>query len=104
MVTGILVEALGLVGAIGFAICAVPQALSTYRKGSARDLSLPFLLLWALGEGCMLSYVLLTSLDPYLIGNYIANGLCLLVILRYRLWPRGERCEREDREEREDIT
>lgn len=83
-----MVEILGLIGAIGFAICAIPQAWESYRLGHASGVSLPFLILWSLGEICMLLYVLLTTLDPYLLANYIANGLCLLVILRYRLVPR----------------
>lgn len=80
-----MLDLLGLIGAVAFAISAIPQALHSYRTKSSKGMSVGFLFLWGLGEGCMLAYVIGTSMDPYLVGNYIANGLCLLVIVYYKV-------------------
>ncbi len=75
-------------GSFGFAVCAIPQVISTWRAGHARELSWGFLLLWLLGEVCTFAYVLHEIDSPPLIVNYVINGLCLLILIWYKLRPR----------------
>lgn len=79
---------LGLIGSICFSISALPQAWHSYRLGRTNGISDLFLGLWATGEICTLLYVGLTTRDPYLLSNYVINGICLSVIIRYRILPR----------------
>lgn len=81
---------IGWIGSFCFAACGFPQAVHTYRLGSASDISAYFLGLWLTGELCMTAYVLSWSQADYpLIFNYIINFISLLVILRYKIKPRS---------------
>jgi uncharacterized protein with PQ loop repeat len=80
--------ALGWVGSICFSICAVPQAYSSIKQGHSNGISWLFLILWFIGEVCTIIYVL-PKLDYPLLLNYTGNMLCLLVMIRYKLSPRG---------------
>ena len=84
------IDLLGLVAAVAFGLCAVPQAVKSYKDGITTGMSRLFLTLWSIGEICMLSYVSLTSQDPYLLANYVCNGLCLSVIVWFYLYPRNK--------------
>lgn len=75
---------LGWIGSVCFAICAIPQAWETFRKGRAEGVSWIFLILWLVGELCTLIYVLPQKNWPLLL-NYIGNLCCLLVIIRYKI-------------------
>lgn len=77
-------EAIGILGAFCFAVCAVPQAWQCWRDGHARGLSWSFLALWLVGEMATLAYVVIQHADPILLVNYAANLAALLVILRYK--------------------
>lgn len=81
-------EVIGWLGSILFSMCAVPQAWQCYRQKHADGLSWTFLLMWLTGEILTAVYVWPTQQYP-LLANYFFNGLCLLVILRYRMWPRS---------------
>ncbi len=80
-----MMEAVGWVGSILFALCGLPQAIKTIRTKSAKDFSLPFLGMWLGGELCMISYTLAVLDSPQLIFNYIGNLLCLLPIVYYKV-------------------
>jgi hypothetical protein len=82
-------ELLGWAGAICFAVCAAPQAVQSWRQGHSAGMSNMFLILWGLGEIFYTAATLL-SFGPvfWLLFNYVMNFLCLLVICRYRWWPR----------------
>lgn len=84
-----MLEIIGIIGAIGFATCAIPQAWQTIRDGHARGLSHGFLLLWAVGEIFTIVYIW-PKQDWILLGNYFFNSLCLLVMMRYKYMPRGK--------------
>jgi len=80
---------LGWLGAIAFTVCAIPQAVQCWRQGHSEGISILFLLVWLTGEVCMLSAIPLTyGWVSWLMVNYIGNTLSLLVIMRFRLWPR----------------
>jgi uncharacterized protein with PQ loop repeat len=83
-----IVESLGWIAGIFFAICGIPQAIDCWKKGHAKGLSDGFLACWFLGEVLMTMYVLLKhGFDGPLLFNYAGNLLSLLVILKYRFIP-----------------
>ena len=79
-------DLIGWIGAASFAVCAIPQAYHCWRTNSADDVNWIFLGLWLLGEVSMIVYVMLTSMDPIFLVNYLTNLLCLLVILRVKIY------------------
>jgi uncharacterized protein with PQ loop repeat len=82
-------KTLGWAGASCFAFCAVPQVIQTLRDGHARNLSSLFLWMWFWGEIlCATGSVLDVGLVPWLLFNYSFNLLCVLVLLKYKLFPR----------------
>jgi uncharacterized protein with PQ loop repeat len=87
-------ELVGWFGAICFAICAAPQAWLCYRQGHAMGLSHLLLGLWVTGEACSFIYVLPLGKLP-LLFNYAANLALLMVILRYKWFPRVDKAALE---------
>lgn len=83
-----MIEAIGWMGAICFAICALPQAIKSYKDKSSAGISFAFLFLWTVGEVLTLTYILLTTMQLPLIVNYVFNLACLAVILWYYFKPR----------------
>lgn len=84
-----LADVLGLLGAFCLSLCALPQALLVVRAGNAKGLSSGMLWLWFVGEVCFFAYVpLKIGWDLPLLLNYVFNLACLVVLLRYKLWPR----------------
>jgi len=79
---------IGWLGSIALAFCACPQALRAYRDGHAKGLDPTFLILWTLGELFTLLAVLKDASFAYLVFNYSANLVFLLVIWRYKLFPK----------------
>lgn len=77
-------ELVGWLGAALFSLCAVPQAIKCWRDGNADGLSWTFLLMWFFGEVLTTIYVWPTQQYP-LLANYFFNGMCLLVILYYKV-------------------
>jgi len=73
---------LGSVGGFCMAICAVPQCIDAYRSGVVVGISYGFLLLWLLGEVCLLGYNYLElGMDPFLLLNYGINIVCIVYLL-----------------------
>lgn len=83
-----MIDIIGWIGAVCFALCAVPQMVTTIRLGNAEGISGLFLLLWTSGEVAMIIYVLGSSADPILLFNYLFNLICLSVIIKYKVRPR----------------
>lgn len=82
-----MMELIGWTGSILFAICGIPQAYESFRRGNAYGLTWAFLLMWFFGEVLTLIYVI-PKLDYPLLFNYSCNLICLLIILRYKIKPR----------------
>lgn len=82
-------ETVGYIGAFLLAICALPQAVMSWRQGHSRGLSHGFLLSWYVGELCMLSFVIET-VGPHgpLYYNYLLNAALLTIIVKYKYWER----------------
>jgi uncharacterized protein with PQ loop repeat len=84
-----LTDIIGWIGALCIGACGIPQATQCVRQGHAEGLSLCFLLLWLSGEvGLMTASILEFGWVWWLMVNYILNILCLMIIFRYRFWPK----------------
>ena len=79
---------IGWIGAILFSVCGLPQAIKTWRDGHADGLDTSFLLLWTGGEIFTLIAVLSQAPKIYLIFNYFSNLLFLIIMWRYKLYPK----------------
>jgi len=85
-----MLEIVGWIGSICFSLCALPQAVKTYKTRSAGDFSWGFLGLWTFGEIATLIYVLCQNVQsgayqfPLLI-NYQMNLfiLCFLIYAKF---------------------
>jgi len=84
-----MIELIGWVGAVCFAMCGAPQAWLCWRQKHANGVSGGFLALWVVGEVCMLWYSIIKIDSPQILVNYVFNIMCLLIILRYKLKPEG---------------
>jgi uncharacterized protein with PQ loop repeat len=78
----------GWVGGILLAFCGIPQALHCYRKGNAEGIDWVFLMVWLGGELLTIAYVF-PKQDLPLLFNYAMNIVLLLIIVRYKVWPRN---------------
>lgn len=81
----------GWISAFCFGVCAVPQAWQSVKQKNSYGLSWFFLILWLGGETFYLAAVL-SSFGPvgWMLFNVCANTSCLLVIIYYKLFPKGE--------------
>lgn len=80
---------LGWAGAGVFAFCAVPQVVQTLKEGHARNLNSLFLWMWLWGAIlCAAGSILDVGVVPWLLFNYSMNLLCVVILLRYKLFPR----------------
>ena len=64
-------EIFGFIGGAVITIAFIPQVWRLYKLKSAREISLPFTLLFLLGGICWLSYGILLSLPPVILSNSI---------------------------------
>jgi uncharacterized protein with PQ loop repeat len=80
---------IGWIGAISFAISALPQALRSIHDGNSNGLEWSFLLLWLLGELCSIYFIWndKKKLAP-LLFNYISNIIFLDIIIYFKVFPR----------------
>ena len=84
-----MIELLGIIAAISFAISAVPQAIKSWKEGHSRGMSLATIILWMVGEAAMLVYVLgMYPGDLILLLNYATNTLMVGIITWYAFRPR----------------
>ena len=85
-----MIDMIGYIAAFAFAICAVPQAMLSYRYGHSKGVSGLTLILWSVGEVLMTIYVYFKhGLDIPLLSNYLFNMLSLVVIIYYKVKPRS---------------
>ena len=84
-----MLETIGYIGAACFALSAVPQAYKSFKEGHSKGVSWGLLILWSLGEICLLIYTL-PKQDYPLIVNYVSNLILLIVILKYKFKPRNK--------------
>jgi uncharacterized protein with PQ loop repeat len=82
-----MLELSGIIGAILFAFCGLPQAITCIKTGNSRGLSWTFLIMWFFGEIFTIIYIL-PKHDYILLGNYIMNFAFLLIMLKYKIWER----------------
>ena len=85
-----MIELLGILGAIFFGISALPQALKVWKTGKTKDLSMSFLVLWALGLVFTWLYVILQNVDTGNIQwplhmNYMFNIGTLTYLLQKKI-------------------
>jgi len=80
-------EIIGWISSILFCICAIPQAIQTYKVGHTNGISTLFILAWFFGEVLGIIYAIHLGNLPILF-NYSVNFISLLVILKYRFSPR----------------
>ena len=83
-----MLELSGIIGAILFAFCGLPQAITCIKTGNSRGLSWTFLIMWFFGEIFTIVYILPKN-DYILLGNYIMNFVFLLIMLKYKIKPRN---------------
>jgi len=84
-----LIEQIGWVSAVFFAICAIPQAIVSYKSGNSRGIASLMLWFWLIGEILAIIYVLgKHGLDKPLLFNYTINILFIVIILKYKYWER----------------
>jgi len=79
-------EIFGYLGATFINISFIPQVWRLYRLKSAREISLPFVILITMGGLFWLTYGLILSLPAVIIGNIVAlvlNALLIIAKLAY---------------------
>jgi uncharacterized protein with PQ loop repeat len=82
-----MLEIIGWVGAICFAICGLPQARLSFKQKHSLGVSGGFLALWFTGEVLTIIYVL-PKKDWPLLFNYSCNLVFLCVIIWYWFFPK----------------
>jgi len=83
-----MLESIGWTAAVLLSLCGFPQAMKSFRDKHSRGLSWLFVISWSLGCVLMLIYVIPTGSLP-LITDYVLNIIFTLVILYYKLRPKG---------------
>jgi uncharacterized protein with PQ loop repeat len=90
-----ILEYIGWSGSICLALCALPQAIKSYKDKHATGISLGFLTLWSLGELLTLIYVA-PKMDLPLLTNYLLNIAFLSIIWYYKISDTKElRCQQQ---------
>ena len=83
-----MIEFIGWIGALMFALCALPQAVKSFKEGHSRGLSDLFLWVWLIGELCTIFYVIKSTNDIILLTNYFLNLGTLLIIMKFKYLER----------------
>ena len=81
-------EAVGWIGSMLFAFCALPQAIHAYRHKHSDGMTWTFLLMWLFGELFTLAYISSKQDVLPLLANYILNLIFLFVILWFKFFPK----------------
>jgi MtN3 and saliva related transmembrane protein len=74
------VELVGMVAGGLTTLAFVPQVVKTWRTGSARDFSLPMLLLFTLGVALWLAYGVLLMQVPIILPNAVTLVLTASIL------------------------
>lgn len=83
-----MMDVIGWLGSMLFALCGLPQAVQSYKQKHSNGLAWMFLLMWFFGEVLTFIYVL-PKADYPLLANYVVNFGFLIVIGYYKLFPKG---------------
>lgn len=75
---------LGWLGSLCLAMCGLPAAIQCYKEKHANGLNYAFLILWTVGEICVLIPVVSMG-KIWLVVNYSTNLLFLLIIWYFKL-------------------
>jgi len=78
-------EWMGWIGGILLAFCGLPEAIKTIFVGSCA-LSWGLLLMWLFGEIFVLIPVWIAIKKNWLVMNYVANIMFVLVMLYYKIF------------------
>ena len=79
----------GWISSIAFGICAIPQAMMSYKDGHSNGMSNGLLTLWMIGETTGLMYAVGLNELPLML-NYGANALFVGVVMHYKFFPRNK--------------
>lgn len=74
------VNSIATIGAICLGICAIPQSWKAHRTKKADDVSWAFLILWFVGDICLLYYGIAVNLPIAILLNNFLNAVCIVVI------------------------
>ena len=86
-----MIEVIGYIGCMAFALCGLPQVIHCWKAGNAKGLSVYCLSLWMLGEVCYFISTWATfGFVLWLMLNYILNIFWLLIIFYYVMSPRHD--------------
>jgi uncharacterized protein with PQ loop repeat len=85
-----MIEIVGWLGGVAFAVSSLPAAFSVYKRGNTEGMDSLFLHLWAWGEILTLSYVLIKAPEWPLLFNYGVNLIGLSVIFWFKTFPRNK--------------
>ena len=84
-----MVEVIGWIASLLFALCGVPQAIACYRQGHAEGISKLFMWTWFVAEILMQDKVLSNhGWDMPLLVNYWFNTIVVGIILKYVYFPK----------------
>lgn len=79
---------IGWIGNLLLAVCGIPEAYLSYKRGHSRGISFSFLMLWFTGELFTLVYILNDIQSVPLVLNYAVNITAISTILRYKIRER----------------
>lgn len=86
-----MIELTGWLASILFSLCGAPQAWLSYKQGHSNGVSSLLLAMWGSGEALMIIYVLgKHGLDLPLLVNYLTNLIFVIIISKYKWFPRGK--------------
>lgn len=81
-----MIEFIGWIGSMLFALCALPQVILVWKQKHAHGLSWGFLNMWFWGEVlCFLYVASQPVLQIPLLANYILNFVLLLIIFFFKV-------------------
>lgn len=80
---------LGIIATICFASSGLPQAIKSFRDGHSNGIANWSILLCVLRGISILLYIIsLNKIDYLLLINYICNLGTILIVAKYKIWPR----------------
>jgi len=80
-------ESVGWLSSILLGLCGLPMAVEAIYEGTASTVNSLFLWMWFCGEIAGLAYTIYL-LNPALILNYAFNSFLIILVIRYKYFPR----------------
>lgn len=85
-------DILGTIGVLLLAVCALPQAIKSYKQKHSNGITAYLLWPWFLGELFTLIYLLdQNPIDWILVFNYVANFIFVAIIIYYKYFPKDNK-------------